>query len=316
MRRKIIVTFIFLCILCLSVSCLSDDNVPDTINAEVLSENTTMYDASVLWLKEDYKASNYTRNAGGQHTDGPVERIVQINTEKEFDKAFKEFPTKIDFDKQMLILYFYTGNNLFSSDGKRLYYHELKNVIYQNQSLTFECVGVKTAVRKKGEEVPDATLPFQRCVTFVVPKLKISQIDFKLQYKSYYITWDGDLKSNATLLDADTKWLTDESKTDIKSEEKTNVIKIRSDEELKACFNQFDYDIDFERDMLLVFCVKEENGEADYKYEIEDVQYKNGFLDITLVKNSVDAQNEITDEKLMVVKLPQLPAFNIDIRLN
>ncbi len=77
--------------------------------------------------------------------------------------------------------------------------------------------------------------------------------------------------------------------------------KIASQKTLEKMLTQFDKEIDFAEDMLVVCCVRTNATTLD------EVQYDKGVLSIVL---GAEPAEEV---KAFVVKLPSLPVFRVDI---
>ncbi len=326
MKNKLFIVAILIAILCLAVACspklVDIDNDIETSGDKILKDNTTLYDDATQWMTEEYKDKNRTIDDDRKILS---EKTNIITNKEDFDNAFVEFPTEIDFDEQMLVLYFFTANQIFAEDGKRLRYYELNKIINEDGAITFECCVVSTPLYDSNVpgNIFDASMPTQNCLTILMPKVAYTQLKFKIDYKVYYQTWKKDLKSNATLYYAELDWLRDEYKEKNMSKlayPNTLTATIQTKEQYVSTFCKFYNDFDIEKDMLIVYCFTEENNGINdtYDYLITDIQYDKGFLDIEIDKRVVSTQSGATstNTKILIIKLPQLPAYNVNITIN
>lgn len=287
---------------------------------DTLKNAVTLYDGAIQWMKVTYAFANRTKPLP-ETEDCPSEITNVINSKEEFDEAFNEFPAEIDFDKQTLVLHFFASNNIFAQSGKRLRYYELTDVTEENTSLTFDVTCVKASLLIKDEPYADVSKPTQLCLAVLMPKTQISDFKFNFEYKKYYIEWRGELKDNATLYKGDLEWLRDEYGNDISSSIEYDFIitdKIQTHEEYVTAFKKFYNTFDLEDDMLVLYCLKKDADDTNsYEYSIANIEYGEGYLDIALNKKvkksqSGDGSNDID---FIIVKLPQLPAYNVNVKI-
>ena len=287
---------------------------------DTLKNAVTLYDGAIQWMRDEYVYANRTKPLPDTE-DCPSKITNVINSKEEFDKAFNEFPAEIDFDKQTLVLHFFASNNIFAQSGKRLRYYELTDVNEENTCLTFDISCVKTSLLIKDEPYADATVPTHLCLAFLMPKTQVNDFEFNFDYKKYYIEWRGELKDNATLYNGDSEWLREEYGKDIASSleyKKTLTDKIQTHEEYVTAFKKFYNTFDTEDDMLVLYFLKKDADDTNlYEYSIANIEYDEGYLDITLNKKVKDAQsgNGSDDIDFIIVKLPQLPAYNVNVKI-
>ena len=287
---------------------------------DTLKNAVTLYDGAIQWMRDEYVYANRTKPLPDTE-DCPSKITNVINSKEEFDKAFNEFPAEIDFDKQTLVLHFFASNNIFAQSGKRLRYYELTDVNEENTCLTFDISCVKTSLLIKDEPYADATVPTHLCLAFLMPKTQVNDFEFNFDYKKYYIEWRGELKNNATLYNGDSEWLREEYGKDIASSleyKKTLTDKIQTHEEYVTAFKKFYNTFDTEDDMLVLYFLKKDADDTNlYEYSIANIEYDEGYLDITLNKKVKDAQsgNGSDDIDFIIVKLPQLPAYNVNVKI-
>ncbi|MGN0788294.1 MAG: hypothetical protein ACI4MY_00030, partial [Christensenellales bacterium] len=112
MKNKLLIVVILIAILCLAVACLPKlVDVADDIERrgdQVLKDNATLYDDAAQWMTEEYAYNNRTIT---EHLKFLPEKVNVVASQEDFDNAFEEFPTEIDFDEQMLVLYFFAYDN-------------------------------------------------------------------------------------------------------------------------------------------------------------------------------------------------------------
>lgn len=316
---------ILIAVICLAAACapklVDIDNDIEMRGDKILKDNTTLYDDATQWMKEEYAYNNRTIT---EDLEFLPEKVNVIASQEDFDNAFVEFPTETDFDEQMLVLYFFTANQIFAEDGKRLRYYELNKIINEDGAITFECCVVSTPLYDSNVpgNIFDASMPTQNCLTILMPKVASTQLKFQINNKVYYQTWKKDLKSNATFYDADLDWLRDEYKEkNISKLAYPNMFNatIQTKEQYVSTFCKFYNDFDIEKDMLIVYCLTEDNASKDemYTYTITEIQYDKGFLDIQIDKNIASKQSgeNLTSTKFLIIKLPQLPAYNVNITI-
>lgn len=287
---------------------------------DTLKNAVTLYDGAIQWMRDEYVYANRTKPLPDTE-DCPSEITNVINSKEEFDKAFNEFPAEIDFDKQTLVLHFFASNNIFAQSGKRLRYYELTDVNEENTCLTFDISCVKTSLLIKDEPYADATVPTHLCLAFLMPKTQVNDFEFNFDYKKYYIEWRGELKNNATLYNGDSEWLREEYGKDIASSleyKKTLTDKIQTHEEYVTAFKKFYNTFDTEDDMLVLYFLKKDADDTNlYEYSVANIEYDEGYLDISLNQrfkgtHSGDGSDDID---FIIVKLPQLPAYNVNVKI-
>lgn len=323
--KKILFILIILTMLCAVVACTPsvvniDGSQADCISP--LAKSTTIYDNALKWMKEEYIKANNTNFLICDNCPKDITNI--IDNQEDFDNAFYEFPVEIDFDKQMLVVYFFTADKIFENEEKRFYYYELNNATIQGRKLTFDVCKNKTRLLIKGKSYADSSPPTQECLTFLMPRVQMEElvddIQINIDYKSYYITWIRELKYQAKVYTAELEWLTDEFRQkniDLLNESKTFITKIQTMPELALAFKKFYDNIDFEDDMAVIYYFEQDNTqEGSYTYKISDVQYDDrGNLDITLTKDKKTDKTSGQSQNLLAIKLPQLPAYRINIKI-
>lgn len=319
-------------ILCFATACTKDNTqIEEEANLidieydlpqsdDTLKNAVILYDNAIQWLKVTYAFANRTKPLP-ETEDCPSEITNVINSKEEFDEAFNEFPVGIDFDKQTLVLYFYASDNIFSQNGKRLRYYELKDVTEENTSLTFDVTCIKASLLIKDEPYADVSNPTQLCLAVLMPKTQVSEFDFNIKHEKYYIDWEGELKDNATLYKGDLEWLRDEYGKNIVSSIESDFIitdKIQTHEEYVTALKKFYDTFDIGNEMLVLFFLKHSDFDTNlYEYSIANIEYDNGYLDISLNQrfkgtHSGDGWDDID---FLIIRLPQLPAYNVNVKI-
>lgn len=292
-------------------------DLPNNID-NTLKNSTTLYDNAIQWLKEDYKYANRTSPLEGAN-ECPSEITKNILSQEDFDKAFKDFPIKINFDEQMLVLYFFASNNLYTEGDKRLRYYELTHISKQNRDLYIEVSNIKTELLIKDKPYADSTMPTHLCLALLMPKMDIDRFWFKRENKEYYINWKGDLIDNTTVYNANLNWLRDgykESNIEWLEFPDTITAKIQNHEQYVTGLKKFYDNFDIDKEMLLLyFYVQDEHDKYTYKYSIESINYKYGNLDITINKKKNESKSNSNNIVFLIIKLPQLPAYKVNITI-
>lgn len=334
MKKKFFIALVLAltAVLCFATACTKDNTqIEEEANLidieydlpqseDSLKNAVTLYDNTIQWMKVTYAFANRTKPLP-ETEDCPSEITNVINSKEEFDKAYYEFPAEIDFDKQTLVLYFFASCNILSQNGKRLSYYELTDVTEENACFKFDITCVNTLLLIKDEPYADVSNPTQLCLAVLMPKTQVSEFDFNIKHEKYYIDWEGELKDNATLYKGDLEWLRDEYGNDISSSIEYDFIitdKIQTHEEYVTAFKKFYDTFDIGKEMLVLFFLQHRDFDTNlYEYSIANIEYDNGYLDISLNQrfkgtHSGDGSNDID---FIIVKLPQLPAYNVNVKI-
>ena len=327
MKNKFFAVFILLIsILCLMsvAACEKIVDIPYDLQESSdtdLKNSVTLYDDAILWMKDEYIFANRTSPLPDAE-DCPSEITNIIDSKEKFDEAFDEFPVEINFDEQILVLYFFASDNIFAQCGKRLRYYELTDVTREGAKINFGICLNKTALLIPNEQYLDTTIPTHLCLTFLMPKMQVNNFEFNLAYKKYYIEWKGDINDNATIYNGDINWLREEYGKNISfaiESQNSLIDKIQNHEEYITAFKKFYNTFDVNDEMLVLYLIKEDVNDAyAYEYSIADIQYGEGFLDISLNKKVKESQSKDGSNNMtfLVIRLPQLPAYNIKININ
>lgn len=327
MKNKFFIIFILIAVMIFATACsheeaeLTDIEYDLSENDSALKESVVLYDGAIQWMREEYKNANRTKPLPDTD-DCPGEITNVITTKEDFDEAFDEFPVEINFDEQMLVLYIFAADNIFAQGGKRLRYYELTDVTQEGTKIDFGICLNKTALLIPDEQYLDTTIPTHLCLAFLMPKMQVNEFGFDIDYKTYYIEWKGDLKSNATLYDADLEWLREEYREDINSVLQTSdtfTAKIQDHVQFVTAFKKFYNDFDVEDEMIVTYFFNKDNSDANaYEYSIADIKCDEGYLDIVLNKKAKEIQSgdDVGDTGFLAIRLPKLPAYKINIAIN
>lgn len=175
----------------------------------------------------------------------------------------------------------------------------------QGKVLTVEIVKHKTALQSSGATIPDASVPMQECLAFVVPKFNVEQVELKIDYKDYEKSWQGELIEECEIIGEYTDVLTDDFVARAEKALDTDAMyaeKMTSQQALKKILTQFDKGFDFAKNMLVICCVRAS------AVALDKVQYDKGVLSISL-----GVEEPAEKIKAFVVKLPSLPVFRVEI---
>ena len=155
-------TMFFMEIFCLALS----------IPAGYGNYNAEIYDNAQTFLTEEYSQKNEIRIYYNQQDENLPETVTKVVADKAtFDKAFESFPQEVDFDKKVVILYFY--RDIYWSRSchvKSIENHDGKIEITVNQK--------KEGCFFKKDGAP----PIKRCLAVVMDKTEINTVDFVIYY--------------------------------------------------------------------------------------------------------------------------------------
>lgn len=201
MKAKRIIFLILICFLISSVTFIGgcvgdeDDFVFDN------KYNATLYDQAIDfdWFKKDYLMDNLLNNCyyssfdiednvityldettgEGQRVEGytfPKEIVTTINTQEEFDAAFKEFPDTVDFSKQFLVVFFFKTFHAIYIKGVRTYrVFRIKSTELTDKTLSIDINRKKW----KGKPKPDTMTPSRRALIIKMDKVECDNISIE-----------------------------------------------------------------------------------------------------------------------------------------
>ena len=177
MRKIAVCIFCILLAVTVFAACETDD--------EARAVQATLVDDALDHMNEDFKAEHMTERAYGAPSGSPKEITYVIKSESDFEAAFEDFPIEVDFDEDMLVLQFFTGDALKYEDGARRFFYESVGATQEGKVLTAEVVKHKTTLLPPEETMPDASVPTQECLAFVVPRSDVEQVELKIDHKNY-----------------------------------------------------------------------------------------------------------------------------------
>ena len=156
---------ILLCTLLLAImfiSCKPDKNDNGL-------ENAVFYDNVQLYLHDDYLNNNITRFPSIDGSDQRPEYLINIiRSQTEFTAAVQENYIDIDFDKETLILYFFT--DLYMGFECRL-----QNIQINDRKLN---INIFHAI----DDAPCTSLPTQRCLAIKTTLSDFDSVNVKITY--------------------------------------------------------------------------------------------------------------------------------------
>ncbi len=180
MKNKLTKFICAVVMLIMSVGVLCACNKDDVFENKY---NTTMYYGSVINdLNEEFLLANSTRGTEYQgqllpDDTRPITNVQTICDEDEFDVAFKDFPSQINFEKEMLVLYFFSGSiieNLVS--GEKIFEYQIKDMSLNDNDLNI------VVTKKPLVEGPTGSPLTQECLIFKMDKLNIDSVKVKIIY--------------------------------------------------------------------------------------------------------------------------------------
>jgi len=125
------------------------------------------------WLNDDFYEENLTYGSWSsikkdyvKDESVPQYRTLIITGQNQLDEIFKEFPTEIYFDKDMVLMHCFTTAS--SSE------YEIANITLNDQTL---CIRYKHPV-SKGRTPPNASMPLTKWVVVKMDKLDIATAEF------------------------------------------------------------------------------------------------------------------------------------------
>lgn len=134
--------------------------------------NAVLYDNAQDYAKEEFLQENITYGIQGQK-DVPEEIVYIVKEQTDFDAMFTDFPTAIDFETEMVIVYFYTN----AAMGCGCVMRELKK---ENEKLYI----------KFSHNLPDPNKPTgapltQGCLLVKMDKYDIDSVQVEMQYEHW-----------------------------------------------------------------------------------------------------------------------------------
>lgn len=139
-------------------------NAKEWIDSGFLNENRV----KAYYLNENYvEGVNYPNEKYIYENDAPEEKFFIIECESEFKEIFVSCEEKIDFNKEMVILYIFTDVN-YKIDYK------LKSIKCENGILSI-------TAKLNNSNLDCATAPYQRCFMIKMNKMEIKDVKLELK---------------------------------------------------------------------------------------------------------------------------------------
>ena len=135
--------------------------------------NAVIYDRAITYLKDDYREANMTGFWG--NGEGPDDIRQVIKTQQEFEEAFESFPEELDFETQMLVLYFFT--DIYDGFGC-----SIKDVNFNEETLNIKILHHQAEPDKDGLVPPCTSAPTHRCLLIKMDKLDFQELEVKIVY--------------------------------------------------------------------------------------------------------------------------------------
>ena len=141
---------------------------------EILEYNATLYDQPMQWMNPEYLKKNETYDLDHTGESFPWSITHIIKSQKDFDKAFNEFPPSIDLEKEMLIIWFITTGIIISPvTGERLFNYTIKNLKVDNREVY---VSIEEEALHKG---PTGTPPTRQCFVIKMNKVNVTKANIE-----------------------------------------------------------------------------------------------------------------------------------------
>ena len=129
--------------------------------------NSKMSDNAQKLMNEDYLNEHET--SFPFRDDGlPDDICVEIQSDEEFARAFVDYPFNVDFEKEFVILYFFT--DIYMGFGC--------NII----SMTEKESVITILIRHKLLDEPCTSMPMQRCLAIKTDRVQYSSVEVKILY--------------------------------------------------------------------------------------------------------------------------------------
>lgn len=135
--------------------------------------NAVMYSDTGEWINEDFLKENLTR--GSHYLDDDQIMVADetypefvtfiIMTQEEFDSKFTEFPPRINFEEEMLLVYIFTTTNSGAYKISKI-------------SLDHQILNIDFRVEKSKSVSDNLTSPMQKCLIVKVNKMEIIGANF------------------------------------------------------------------------------------------------------------------------------------------
>ena len=167
MKKSIVVLELVLAILLFSVACAREN--------PIVKYNATLYDEAMEWMYPDYVEENATLGTGNSGVSLPRTVTRLITTQEDYEKAFSEFPVSINFENEMLIVYFFTGDIIIDTfTGDRIFNYKIKTLDINERNIHI------VIEKEKLVSGPTGSPPTQECLIIKMSKVNIMEANIEL----------------------------------------------------------------------------------------------------------------------------------------
>ncbi len=153
----------------LSVICLLTFLICALSGCATKKYNAVLYDQAIEfnWFTEEYLADNIVvlSPLPANHPEAglyPTKRFNVITSQEEFNGAFEYFPNEVNFEKEVLIVYFFCKINPIYADGRKQMEYYIKDI-----NLTDKNLEITLGHRNKKLHIPgvaDSGSPSRQCL--------------------------------------------------------------------------------------------------------------------------------------------------------
>ena len=162
--------------------CVKKDVVDEesgfTIDPSVSKYHAVTYDRAISWLNDDFREENITKMATMQDNPDPApyDITLVIKEQSAFDNAFAEFSVEVDFEREMLVLYFFTDFNY----SRPIY---VTNVQLSGRLLDITLTHLMAPLGPNGKPPKDASKPTHRCIVVQMDRVDVAVVNIKREFK-------------------------------------------------------------------------------------------------------------------------------------
>lgn len=173
MKKSIVVLELVLAILLFLVACVKEDSI--------VKYNATLYDEVMEWMYPDYIEENATLGTGNSGVSLPRTVTRLITTQEDYEKAFSVFPVSINFENEMLIVYFFNGDGIVYRDGEKIFVYSLKNIKVNEKN-------VRVVIEKETLVSGPTGLPLtQMCLVIKMNKTDVREVNIELIFSRKFL---------------------------------------------------------------------------------------------------------------------------------
>lgn len=139
-------------------------NAEEWIDKSFLNENRV----KAYYLNENYvEGVSYQDEQYVYENNAPSEKIYIFESDIEFKKIFVNYEKKIDFSKEIVVLYIFADVNF--------------KIDYKLESLKYKNGIVEITARLCKSNLDVATVPYPRCFMIKMDKMKITDVKLELK---------------------------------------------------------------------------------------------------------------------------------------